>query len=68
MNNRKIIHNLSFTDCNSKENVVKDPVPNTNFAVHNVKEFKNFFELVLNDSITVNVLSRFQIFKKLHHI
>ena len=68
MNNGKIIHNLSLTDGNSKEDIVEDSVSNTNFAVHDVKEFENFFELVLNDSITVKVLSRFQILKQLHHI
>jgi len=59
MNNCIIIHYLSFTDGNSKEDIVKDSVTNSDFAVHNVKEFKDFFELILNDSVSYKVLSRF---------
>jgi hypothetical protein len=68
VNDSKIIHYLSFTDCNSKKDIVENSVANTDLAIHNVKEFKYFFELVLYNSIVVKILSWLEIFKQLYHI
>jgi hypothetical protein len=68
VNNGIIIHNLSFTNGNAKEYIVEDSVTNPCFTVHDVKEFEHFFKLVLDYTISVEVLTRFKALKKLHHV
>ena len=50
------------------EYIIEDSVTNTCFTVHDVKKFEHFFELVLYDTISVEILTRLKAFKKLHHV
>ena len=54
-----LIDNLSFTDSHSQEDLIEQPIPDSNLALHDEQHLENFLELVLNDVISDIIVSWF---------
>ena len=60
-----LIDNLSFTDSHSQEDLIEQPIPDSNLALHDEQHLEHFLELVLNDVISDIIVSWFQALKQL---